>query len=60
MKSQEVDASIATVYFTDEIAPQAKWYKTHRSFWWENQTKYQCDIYIPSDSLVADYTVDLQ
>ena len=60
MKTQKVRAEIATVYFTDDVEPHAEWFELTRSFWYHNNTKYQCDIYIPTGSLVEGYAIDLQ
>lgn len=60
MKTQRADNDITIVYFTDDIPPCAKWYKETRKFWYYEEFRYTCDIFIPTDALVADYSVDLQ
>ncbi len=60
MKTQRADNDITIVYFTDDIPPCAKWYKETREFWYYKQSKYVCEIFIPTDALVADYSIDLQ
>lgn len=60
MKTQKVKANITTVYFDDSVEPCAKWYKETQQWWFLTNTTYSCDIYVPTDSLVADYTIDLQ
>jgi hypothetical protein len=60
MKIQKVSADNAVVYFRDDIDPCAKWYKETRSFWWCTQTRHTCDIFVPSNSLQAGITIDLQ
>jgi len=60
MKTQQVNTDAAIVYFNDNVNPHAEWYKETKSFWYLNWEKYTCDIYLPNDALVADYTIDLQ
>lgn len=60
MKIQKVSAKNATVYFNDRVAPNAKWYKETREFWWLEEERYTCDIFIPTDSLQAELVIDLQ
>ena len=60
MKTQKVKAKNATVYFDDSAEPCVKWYTETKRFWFITSTSYSCDIYVPTDSLVADYTIDLQ
>lgn len=60
MKTQKVKADNAVVFFTDDVNPCAKWYKETKNFWYMNYEKYTCDIYLPTDALVADYKIDLQ
>lgn len=60
MKIQKASAKNTVVYFNDDITPNAKWYKEARRFWWLEEERYTCDIFIPTDSLQADITIDLQ
>lgn len=60
MKIQKASAKYATVYFDDTISPQAKWYHEERSWWFFSEERTTCDIYVPSDSLQAGITIDLQ
>lgn len=60
MKTQKVKADNAVVFFTDDVEPCAKWYKEVKSFWYLDWVRYTCDIYLPTDALVADYAIDLQ
>ena len=60
MKIQKVSEKNATVYFNDNVSPNAKWYKETRSFWWLESERYTCDIFIPTDSLQAELVIDLQ
>lgn len=60
MKIQKALAKYATVYFDDTISPQAKWYHEERSWWFFSEERTTCDIYVPSDSLQAGITIDLQ
>lgn len=60
MKIQKAGADSTVVYFRDDIEPCAKWYKETRSFWWCTQTRYTCEIFVPTDSLEASITIDLE
>lgn len=60
MKIQKAGADTTTVYFRDDITPCAKWYKETRTFWWVTRSRYTCDVYVPTDSLQAGITIDLQ
>jgi hypothetical protein len=60
MKTQKVLADTATVFFDDSVQPYANWYKEEKHFWYFSSVRYTCDIYVPSNSLAADYTIDLQ
>lgn len=60
MKIQKAGADIATVYFRDDIEPCAEWYKETKTFWWCSKTRHTCDIYVPTDSLEASITIDLE
>lgn len=60
MKIQKAGADTTTVYFRDDIEPCAKWYEETRKYWFVEQTKYTCDIFVPTDSLEARITIDLQ
>ena len=60
MKIQKATADTSTVYFNDDIEPCAKWYKWTREFWWCEREKTTCDIYVPTDSLEASITIDLE
>ena len=60
MKTQKVKADSTVVFFTDDVEPCAKWYEETQRFWFLTSKRYTCDIYVPTDSLVADYTIDLQ
>ena len=60
MKIQKVSEKQTVVYFNDEVAPNAKWYREKRKFWWSSEERYTCDIFIPTGSLQADITIDLQ
>lgn len=60
MKIQKVSEKQTVVYFNDEVTPNAKWYREKRKFWWSSEERYTCDIFIPTGSLQADITIDLQ
>ena len=60
MKIQKAGADASTVYFRDDIEPCAKWYRWTRKFWWVKEEKTTCDIYVPTDSLEASITIDLE
>lgn len=60
MKIQKVSAKNAVVYFDDSVSPNAKWYRETRKFWWSEDERYTCDIFIPTDSLLAEFIIDLQ
>lgn len=60
MKIQKVSEKQTTVYFSDNVSPNAKWYKETRKFWWSKDERYTCDIFIPTGSLQANITIDLQ
>lgn len=60
MKIQKAGEDTTVVYFRDDITPCAKWYEETKTFWWEKRTRYTCDIYVPTDSLQAGITIDLQ
>ena len=60
MKIQKVTDDKSTVYFRDDIEPCAKWYRWTRKFWWVKEEKTTCDIYVPTDSLEASITIDLE
>lgn len=60
MKIQKAGADAATVYFNDDIEPCAKWYRWTKKFWWCEQEKTTCDIYVPTDSMEASITIDLE
>lgn len=60
MKIQKVSEKNATVYFDDNVAPNAKWYRETKKFWWSEAERYTCDIFIPTDSLQAELVIDLQ
>lgn len=60
MKIQKVSEKYATVFFDDNIAPCAKWYKETKKFWWLEDTKYTCDIFIPTGSLQTEIVIDMQ
>lgn len=60
MKIQKAGADIAVVYFTDDIEPCAKWYTETKTFWWCTKEQKTVDIYVPTDSLEASITIDLQ
>lgn len=60
MKIQKVSEKQTVVYFNDEVTPNAKWYCEKRKFWWSSEERYTCDIFIPTGSLQADITIDLQ
>ena len=60
MKIQKAGADVATVYFDDDTEPCAKWYRWTKKFWWCEHEKTTCDIYVPTDSLEASITIDLE
>lgn len=60
MKIQKVSEKNATVYFDDDVPPNAKWYRETKKFWWSEAERYTCDIFIPTDSLQAELVIDLQ
>lgn len=60
MKIQKVSEKNATVFFDNSVVPNAKWYKETKSYWWREETRYTCDIFIPEDSLQAEMVIDLQ
>lgn len=60
MKIQKAGEETTTVYFRDDITPCAKWYEETRSYWFVEETRYTCDIFVPTDSLEANITIDLK
>lgn len=60
MKIQKAGADTTVVYFRDDIDPCAKWYKETKKYWWAEDERYTCDIFIPTDSLEAKITIDLE
>lgn len=60
MRIQKTGADTTVVYFRDDMKPCAKWYKETRTFWWCTQTRTTCDIFVPTDSLDARITIDLE
>lgn len=60
MKIQKAGADVATVYFNDDIEPCAKWYRWTKKFWFLEQEMTTCNIYVPTDSLEANITIDLK
>ena len=60
MKIQQINSDRALVFFTDSVEPCAKWYKETKKFWYFDWERYTCDIYLPTDALIADYSIDLQ
>lgn len=60
MKIQKAGADSTVVYFRDDMEPCAKWYEETRSYWFVEETRYTCDIFVPTDSLEANITIDLK
>lgn len=60
MKIQKAGADTSVVYFRDDMEPCAKWYKETKKYWWAEYERYTCDIFIPTDSLEARITIDLE
>lgn len=60
MKIQKAGADTSVVYFRDDIDPCAKWYRETRKFWWVTDERYTCDIFIPTGSLEARISIDLE
>lgn len=60
MKIQKAGADTTVVYFRDDMDPCAKWYRETRKFWFAEQERYTCDIFVPTDSLEASITIDLK
>jgi hypothetical protein len=60
MKIQKAGEDTTTVYFRDDIEPCAKWYEETRKFWFVEETRYTCDIFVPTDSLETSITIDLK
>lgn len=60
MKIQKAGEDTTTVYFRDDMTPCAKWYRETRKFWFVEQNRYTCDIFVPTDSLEASITIDLK
>ena len=49
-----------TEFFPTDGQPCAKWYRIHKKFWWNEETKYRCDIYIPKDAMITDFIIDME
>ena len=49
-----------TEFFPTSEEPCAKWYRIHKKFWWNEETKYRCDIYIPEDAMITDFVIDME
>ena len=60
MKIQKAGADTTVVYFRDDMTPCAKWYRETRKFWFVEEERYTCDIFVPTDSLEASITIDLK
>lgn len=60
MKIQKAGEDTTTVYFRDDMTPCAKWYRETRKFWFVEEERYTCDIFVPTDSLEASITIDLK
>ena len=60
MKIQKAGEDTTTVYFRDDMTPCAKWYRETRKFWFVEEERYTCDIFVPTDSLEANITIDLK
>ena len=59
MKLKKVEADKATIYETDGT-PRVEWYRQTRSFWWQEETKYYCKIYLPEGSVEVEYVIDME
>lgn len=49
-----------TEFFPTDGQPCARWYRIHKKFWWNEETKYRCDIYIPEDAMITDFIIDME
>lgn len=49
-----------TEFFPTDGEPCARWYRIHKEFWWNEETKYRCDIYIPEDAMITDFVIDME
>lgn len=49
-----------TEFFPTDGEPCAKWYRIHKKFWWNEETKYRCDIYIPENAMITDFIIDME
>lgn len=49
-----------TEFFPTDGEPCARWYRIHKEFWWNEDTKYRCDIYIPEDAMITDFVIDME
>ena len=58
-KLQKASEKNTAIYFTDG-EPRAEWYSQTRTFWWKNETKYFCKIYIPEGSMTTEFEIDME
>lgn len=49
-----------TEFFPTDGEPCARWYRIEKEFWWNKETKYRCDIYIPEDAMITDFVIDME
>lgn len=56
---QKVNEENACLFLTDG-EPVAKWYRIHKEFWWNEATKYRCDIYIPEGTITTEFVIDME
>ena len=56
---QKVSEKNACLFPTDG-EPIAKWYRIHKKFWWNEDTKYRCDIYVPEGTITTEFVVDMK
>lgn len=49
-----------TEFFPTDGEPCARWYRIHKEFWWNEETKYRCDIYIPENAMITDFIIDME
>lgn len=56
---QKVSEKNACLFPTDG-EPIAKWYRIHKKFWWNEDTEYRCDIYIPEGTITTEFVIDME
>ena len=58
MKLQQAGEKTTTIYYTDG-EPRAEWYSQTRRFWWNEETRHFCRIYIPEGTMTTEFEIDM-